>query len=598
MLAAVLAVLAVVAGFAVAPWLALPLGAFAALFAWSGRQSMTLGPSVQLNNLAYERLTRGHVDEAESLLDKIPERAKRTYVSRFIEMQRSMIALYRGDAEGAVVHATLAIDGATRLLTRDFEDRQIAAARSFRALACASLGRDDEATGDADAAESSDAAGPAVHARVALTRAMLLARTDTSALADHVAKTGGRVLDWLTPRERTLFRALRQMARARPKSVYREAARPDETTEEGRVVAWVAKLAPGAAGFVMAERYAAVAEAHEAPAPAANVMRDLERARDARKGRDPMGASRPQLAILAVLLVGFVGIGQLVLPRAAPVRTARPAQQTELTVEPFVPLLGGGLLIGVALFATLVRRNRRGSRRILRAEVAIARGDETLAAVELASTAASQLDALAATAELSLARLAERRAQWDTTIRHCDTGMARATRKGAVRASLSDLLIPELVEIRALALAALDRPAESDAELALLGRDHPTYAFAARATFRAGLVAAARASDLTAAVRLARTRTLDLPLSLRDEMLADVVLAVAEGASEDEVGRLEADLRDDAQLRGWLESVAPGLRERLGARSARVATPAAAQTDLTSEDEGPTETAVPAKYSD
>jgi hypothetical protein len=147
-----------------------------------------------------------------------------------------------------------------------------------------------------------------------------------------------------------------------------------------------------------------------------------------------------------------------------------------------------------------------------------------------------------------------------------------------VRAMQSDFALPETVATRALALAIIGRVPESDAERARLAADYPSYPYAARAHFRVGLVVAIRAGDLEAAARIARTRTPDLPLFLRDDVLADVVLAVVEGADPEERERIAAELRDDAQVRTWVDAVAPGLCDRmLGV--VRVAPPVDEETD-------------------
>jgi hypothetical protein len=88
---------------------------------------------------------------------------------------------------------------------------------------------------------------------------------------------------------------------------------------------------------------------------------------------------------------------------------------------------------------------------------------------------------------------------------------------------------------------------------------------------------AVRGGDLDEAARVAATRTPDMPLTVQDDMLADAVLAATTGVSSEERERIEAELRDDAELRRWLDAVAPGLRERTRTRVAtehRVAEPA------------------------
>ena len=109
-------------------------------------------------------------------------------------------------------------------------------------------------------------------------------------------------------------------------------------------------------------------------------------------------------------------------------------------------------------------------------------------------------------------------------------------------------------------LAATDRHAKAAAEMAVLSEAFPAYPFLARAELRVGLVSRARRGDLAGAARLVAGDTDDVPRSLRDETLANLVRASAHpktiGAGE--VQRLSDELRFDADLRAWLKAVAPG----------------------------------------
>jgi hypothetical protein len=92
------------------------------------------------------------------------------------------------------------------------------------------------------------------------------------------------------------------------------------------------------------------------------------------------------------------------------------------------------------------------------------------------------------------------------------------------------------------------------------------------------LVRATRAGDRDAACAAARSRTGDLPLPYRDDVLADLAHASRGEATEDDLARLDAELRDDAELRAWLDAALPGLRDdkAMHGRRARIATSAAA----------------------
>jgi hypothetical protein len=121
---------------------------------------------------------------------------------------------------------------------------------------------------------------------------------------------------------------------------------------------------------------------------------------------------------------------------------------------------------------------------------------------------------------------------------------------------------------RAVALAQLGRSELADADLAALAREHHGFAYGTRAVLRVKLVQAVRRGDTTDAVHLARARTPELPLSRRDEMLADVVLTLSGGRLLDgEIERLQRELAEDAELAARLDFTAPGAQARLHATS-------------------------------
>ena len=87
-----------------------------------------------------------------------------------------------------------------------------------------------------------------------------------------------------------------------------------------------------------------------------------------------------------------------------------------------------------------------------------------------------------------------------------------------------------------------------------------------RSMSRVRIVGALRRRDLDTAARLARERTPELPLNRRDEMLADIVLALSGGRTiEGEIERLMTELCADAELAAWVAFMAPGAREQLAA---------------------------------
>jgi tetratricopeptide (TPR) repeat protein len=527
--------------------------------------------AVQIVNLALERLTRGQVDETEALLARIPAAQLKGGVARAVALQRAKIALGRGDPAEAVAQATRAVEPRPVLLGADFQRLQVTAALGIRALAYASLGRSEEAIRDAERAEAADNTSPPTLGYASLARAVLLARTgDTEALARHLQSGGASLLEWLpSSRERALLRALRAMARARRGSVYREPARPDEASEEARVAAWIAKLAPGAAAFVQKQPHAASAAALPPPRVDPAGARAVE---DARRTAQLPARSGSRTAVLWVLLVVM-----LVVMFSVVGSSSAPAHGAHAASGPPLALIANVIAIFLLLYVALVAgigalqlwRTRSRTVSLARASVEAARGHEAEAQAKLERIAAGSVVSSAGAALLAIAGLAERRADWPAVVAGCDRGIARSTQNQGMRAVSSDLLLPELVALRGLALAALGRQPEADAELATLARDFPTFGLAPRAAFRVALVSAVRAGDVARAADVARGRTLDLALTIRDDTLADLVLAAVDGASDDERARIEAELGDDGALRAWIDAVAPGLRGRVASAPQR-----------------------------
>ncbi len=551
---------AVYAGF---PSAAIVGGSFAAMLLWSSVTVRRSGDAVLLNNLAFERLSRGHVSEAEELLARIPARYQtKGALARAVGVQRAMIALYRGDAEAAVAAATAAASRPYDFFARDHQRRQDASAHALRALANASLGRVAEALEDAGRADGTDPTSPEAIARAALARALVVSRTQgASGLAKHFAVGGAsKMIEYLSPRERALARALRRMARASRPHAYREAAKADDERAQkaNELASWMASIAPAAAAFAT-EEYASTAEVDARVAATPEGLDAVARSRQ--KAQKKPAAKAWQVLVLWVVLVALMLFGWSLVPQGH-------GAHAKANDQPFVFAPGWVLALGtVAIFAITVglqiHRRQRAQRQMAQARLDLARGNEASAQKTLERLTKSALGSVAGGAWLGIAYLAERKTDFARCLDACDHALNALWRNAAVRAMQSDIALPEIVATRAFALAALGRRTESDAERARLVADYPSYPYAARAHFRVGLIAAVRAGDLEAAARIARTRTPDLPLYLRDELLADVVLAVVEGASPEERERIASELREDAEVRAWVEAVAPGLCDRM-----------------------------------
>jgi tetratricopeptide (TPR) repeat protein len=555
-----------------------------AYFGWSLWALPRRARLVQLHNAALERVMRGREQEAEQLLDQIPARdLRRGSVARGAHVQRAQLALYQGDVERSIDLATVAVEmrPARWPVTQPIEQTQRAKALALRALAHASLGHEAPALQDAAAAETAPSATPDVLARASLARSVVLARNDKRhELAAALAQTAGLMLQWLPPRERSLVRALRRMARAPARSVYRQPAERDEGTEEAKLASWIGKLAPGAGAFVRETGSYSTSLLAGDPAPKASAEALRQVASSRKKATVARKALRPWVVLfLWVTLVAlFFCIYQL-LPAAGPSGAASALPTSPTAIAALVGAVFVALLVPLVVWQ--VRRQRADGRALSLAQLDVARSE--LAKATTAFEALSQPKrtiAVAAAAHLGLAQLAERRASWDDAIQHCDRGIARLCSNATLKAMHADLLYPELIALRAVALAAQGRSDEANAEASLLASECPGYVLGARARFSLGLMLAVRSGNLDAAAEVAKRRSPDLPLSLRDDMLADVVLAATTTVPPEERERIDAELHDDAELRAWVDAVAPGLRDRT---AIRVATPA---TETAWEEEG------------
>jgi hypothetical protein len=156
--------------------------------------------------------------------------------------------------------------------------------------------------------------------------------------------------------------------------------------------------------------------------------------------------------------------------------------------------------------------------------------------------------------------MAAHRADFADAIARCDAAIARVERQ-PLRAAAADLLLPSLMAESAVAMAARGGVDEAAAELAILTRDFPAFPQLAAAQLRVRLLSAVRAADRDTACALARGRTASMPLPYREDVLAELLLASRGDVPEDDRERLDDELSDNAELRAWLDAVAPGLRE-------------------------------------
>jgi hypothetical protein len=210
------------------------------------------------------------------------------------------------------------------------------------------------------------------------------------------------------------------------------------------------------------------------------------------------------------------------------------------------------VFLGIA--ARLVQRRRGKDAQLRAALVTLARGDET-AALASFQDLTSGPPLIAAQALLTLATEAERTGDLRAAQALCEQGIA----KGATSPiAASTFLLPGLFAEHALTLAAQGESAQAHAELALLEQRYPAYALLDTVRFRVTLLDKARRGDFAGAARIAE-KSADLPLTVRDELLADLVRVLADPESNGsaETERLRRELRSDTVSAAWIEKVAP-----------------------------------------
>lgn len=521
------------------------------------------GPAAQACNHALNLALAGKITEADERFAEADAQFSLGYVRRAIAVNRAWIALRRGDLDRAVELAGSAITRPVQWLSRIHDRSNINEARGIRAVALASLGDDVGAEKDIAAILASPLASPFALARAELSRALLLERAgDRGALGAHLAKNRRLLLEHTHPRERAIVRAYQRMLEAPASSVYRHgAARDPAPRDEPALSDWVAKLAPGAASFVRAESTRVDAPGdrdREPPIDVAPGVTALAKARfDA-----PSGAKKGLrvFALWALLIVMFLAIWQFLSPER------QPHERVPVPVTPPVSGDSGELLAtlfpgvimvlvcGLVFF--MIRRSRPQDEQLRAAHAKLARGDEA-SALAIFTKLSSGLPAMAGQALLALATEMERTGDLRSAETLCDRGISRALEVATVA---SDYLLPGLFAEHAVIFAAQGKRAEAAAELALIEERYPAYALLDTVRFRIALVDRARHGEFAAAARIAE-RSADLPLTVRDELLADLVRVVA-GADEaasagGEVDRLRKELRGDSVSRAWIEKVAP-----------------------------------------
>lgn len=539
------------------------LAALGVFLVWNGVVLRTLGGSMPILNAAAGALAHGQLEEAERLHAQLPAPlAERAIVKRVLAVQRSMIALSRGEAEAAARHAEPATDPRVGLFTGGYEGLHRAEAFALRAEARAAMGEVEPALADAREVEASPFARGAALARIGLARAIVLARSgDKAALSAHLAERGNLILEHSMPRERSLLRALRALARAPGKSVYRESARPKEDEESKKLRSWIAQVVPDAAAFAPDQREASSLEHLLTPAAIdPNAMAAIASARrmaaqTKRRARWPL-----ILGLWASLVMLFLALWQFLTPaeRVRPGEVPVPEPVVEEAPSLFLTY-GSPVILGVfavLVLGTIIARYRKHERIVLEAERDAALDRKDLAKAKLAKVAGRRNPVISASVHLQLASIANREGDFGRAVAEADQGIAILSTNAVSQAIASDLATPGLITERAYALAALGRFREAETEIATMAQAYPTYPFLSRAAFSVRLITAVRSGDAKRAAELAMSRTPDLPIDLRTDLLCDVILAESgEPMGADERERIHAELRDLPAIARWIDDL-------------------------------------------
>ncbi len=536
---------------------------FGGLFAVLGASGRRLGAGVQVVNTSFDLINRGRLTEAETFLDHVEQNEPHHLVACVAAVQRGLVSMRRGDLPAAIAHLDRGIASPLGLLHRGQTRLQSVNARGIRAFLRAASRDPQGAREDIEAVRASPDALPQGLARAALAEAILIERAgDREALREHLATHRELLFDVTDRRERAIVRAFQRMLETTATSVYRKGAKRDAESEEPPLADWIAQVVPAAAPFVDVGQ---VLPEKTGELPDALATEDAKKAvSQARKAAEKATASttktglkaRAVVLLWAALVGGFIGVYRVFSSEI-------PADDyaENLPPEPTDPTLFLGLVfLGVFALLAAVRgwgllKARKDARDLFAALNQVARGDFEGGQAALERLSSSRFALIASQADLALTRVAERKSDLRLAMDRCERGVARLSRY-ALRISASDLLLPDLISERAFLLAAMDRHAEAEAELASLP---PAYPYKSRALFRVRLLSHVRQGDLKGAADLAARAGLDLPLSARDELLADVVRAATspETAGAGEIPRIKRELRTAAPLRRWMETFAP-----------------------------------------
>ncbi|AKT37991.1 hypothetical protein [Chondromyces crocatus] len=529
--------------------------------------------AVQPINKAESLMYARRFAEAEEHLDYAETRAVRTTHFLAIALNRANIALRRGRVKEALRHTTRVIERPPGWGSRAENQLSITSALSLRALLSAPTAAPADVLADIEAVHQSDMVTEEARGRAELARAVLIERTgDHEALKRHLREKRSLLLQIPHLDERALVRAYQRMTQVKSASIYRQIPEMSfAAAPEGD--GWIRQLSPSAAAFLTPGAHPTGASNADIDAPLSFEPSPSSVDQPAREGTEPFTRApiearitRPSPRLLRSLLTGSavvaaVPLGIHLLSPATLPALGTWVQSVVLSTHTFFKhILPTLLLLMISWVAWWFLGMYLQKKRIADAVLLFDRGEEERGLAALTSLMHQVSDPiLAASTHFTLAIVADRRADFDTALRHCNEALHRLD-SPRLRALSSDQLLPSLVAKRALLFAATGRHADARAEFAFLAANHPTYSSLDASRFQLALVLAASRGDLERLAALSQ-QTGGRVLPVFDDLLASLGHAAARphAMGPGERARLEAELNDDPVIHEWLQKVAPAL---------------------------------------
>ncbi len=537
---------AALAPWAAGSWVMGPLAVLAGLSigaCWWSVVGLRHGEATRAADAVTRALALGHVDDAEAHLQPIARSSLRT-VRRIDHLFRAKIAMRRGDVTAAGRQADSVIAVPLGVFRSPEDLRYRAEAIAIRAFVGASSEEPGRIRADIARVRQSTSARLWPLGLVSVAEGLLLEREGNhEALREHFARERFALFEATGPRERALVRALERRLKAPPSTVYRQAGGSPEPASRGGE--------PGATASAAQVAPAAAASVQESVSPLSGGLTDFEHGRThgltIAVWRAPVILSGVYLAWLLVReLFGDV--------------FATPAMSVLEAVAALLVLLVLFALLEWGFFFARLRGEERARSRLYAAETQMGAGDMAAAEARMLSIAREPSDVVAAWGWYHLATIANRRGAFKEVVERCDAAISRLKRLPD-RSWVFGQVWASIIGERAFALAALGRVEDATGELAKIPRGS---VFRERDELRVRLVCLVRGDAFEAAARLVSSAPMDLPLSLRDELLRDLVRAAATEAvvGAVEVMRLAEEMGAHEEHRMWIDIVAPSLRDR------------------------------------